>query len=97
MRRIQAINCFGKDAGTGGLPHTTWSAEEIGMRQLIAGNGIFERGGECFLPHDGAKGGRPVFSRRNNKSIHDRIGQIVRHKCTKNIGFLYLYVKLKVR
>jgi hypothetical protein len=57
------------------------------MCQFVAGNGIFERGGECFLPHDGAKGGRPVFSRRNNKSIHDRIGQIVRHKCTKNIGF----------
>jgi hypothetical protein len=42
------------------------------MSQMIASDGIFKSGGKRVLPHHRTKGGRTVFTGRNNKIIHIR-------------------------
>ena len=49
--------------GTGRLAHTTRSAEQVGMRQLSALDGILQCGGQRLLSYDGVERRRAVFSR----------------------------------
>ena len=49
--------------GTGRLAHTTRSAEQIGVRQLSALDGILQGGGQRLLAYDGVERRRAVFSR----------------------------------
>ena len=59
---VLAVDGLGKDAGTGGLSYTTWTAEEVGMGQFSALHGILQGGGECRLTHDGIEGRRTVLT-----------------------------------
>ena len=61
-RRRLAVDGFGKDSCTGCLTHTTWSAEEIGMSQLSAADGILQRSGQCLLTYHCVERHRAVFS-----------------------------------
>ena len=45
-----AIDCFGKNAGTGGFTHTARTAEKICVSQFFAFNRIFQGGSERILP-----------------------------------------------
>ena len=46
-----AVNGFGKDAGTSGLAHATWSTKQIGMSQLLILDGSLEGVGESLLTY----------------------------------------------
>ena len=58
-----AVDSFCEDTGAGCLSYTTWSAEEVGVSQFPALNGIFQCGGQCLLSYHGVKRGRSVLSR----------------------------------
>ena len=60
--RILAVDSLGEDTGASGFSHTTRTAEQIGMSQLSALDGILQRGGERRLTYDGVEGNRTVFS-----------------------------------
>lgn len=60
--QVQAVDCLGKDAGTRGFPDAAGTAEEIGMRQFLREDCILERGGQRFLPDNGVKRCRTIFS-----------------------------------
>ena len=59
---ILAVDGLGEDACAGGLAHATWAAEEVGVSQFAALDGILQRRGECFLTHDSVEGKGPVLS-----------------------------------
>ena len=60
------VDGLGKDACTGGLTHTTRSAEEVGMCQFSALHGILQGGGQRLLSYHCVEGGRAIFTGRNN-------------------------------
>ena len=63
--RIGAVDHLGEDTCRGRLADTTGSAEQVGMRQLTAQNGIFERLGDIVLSDQAVKILGPVFSGGN--------------------------------
>ena len=69
-RRVLAVDGFGKDAGTGGLSHTTGSAEQIGMGQFARLYGILQCRCQGCLSYDRIKRHRSVFSCRNDIFFH---------------------------
>ena len=69
LRRL-TIDGFGQDAGTGGFTYTPWAAKQKSMRQVVIADGIFQRSGNVFLPHNCIKGLGTVFSGRDNEFFH---------------------------
>eukprot|EP00388_Colpodella_angusta_P022862 GDKJ01058438.1.p2 GENE.GDKJ01058438.1~~GDKJ01058438.1.p2 ORF type:complete len:236 (-),score=-10.76 GDKJ01058438.1:489-1196(-) len=61
-RRVFAIDGLCQYTGAGSFTHTTRTAKQIRMRQMIVANGIFERSGNVLLPHNRIKGLRAVFT-----------------------------------
>ena len=39
---VEAVDCLGEDARTGGLAHTSWATEKVGVGELSALYGVFE-------------------------------------------------------
>jgi hypothetical protein len=70
---VLAIDGLGKYPGTGGLPHPSGSAEQIGVTQEIVLNGVPECCGDGRLTHHIGKTCRSVLSCRYNKFIHMRL------------------------
>ena len=68
--RIQAIDRLGKDTGTRGLTHSTGTAKEVGMSQLVTLYCIFKCSCQGFLSHHATKSRRTVFPCRYNIIIH---------------------------
>ena len=66
----QAVDGLCKDAGAGGLSHAAGTAEEVGMGQLGALDGVFERRGNMFLPDDRGEGRGAVFACADDKITH---------------------------
>jgi hypothetical protein len=69
LRRL-TIDGFGQDAGTGRFTYTPWTAKQKSMRQVVIADGIFQRSGNVFLPHNCIKGLGTVFSGRDNEFFH---------------------------
>ena len=59
----KTIYSFRKDAGAGGFPDASRSAEEIGVSEFATRYGVLQRGGQRTLPHHRVKGGRTILSR----------------------------------
>ena len=70
LRGRHTVDGLRKDACTGGLTHTAWSAEEVSMSQFSALHGIFQRGSQCLLSHHRIEGDRAIFTGRNNIFFH---------------------------
>lgn len=68
---VQAVDGFGKDARTGSFAHSARAAEQIGMRQFVLRNGIFQRSGQRLLSDNRVERRRTVFSGRNNIFSHE--------------------------
>ena len=47
---VDAVQGLGQDTGCGRLAHAAGSGEEVGMGDLARLNGVFQRGGDVFLP-----------------------------------------------
>ena len=60
--RVEAVDGFGEDAGAGGLAHAPRAAEQVGMGELSACDGIPQRGGDVRLSDHRFESGRSVFS-----------------------------------
>ena len=71
LRGRHTVDGLRKDACAGGLTHTTRSAEEVGMSQFSALDGVLQRRGQCLLSHHRVKRRWPVFSGRNNIFFHN--------------------------
>ena len=72
-RAVLAVDGLGKDAGARGLAHTPWTAEEVGVAELILLDRIEERGGQRLLPHHVSEGGGAVLQCRYDKVTHRRL------------------------
>ncbi len=48
--RVEAVDGLGEYAGAGGLAYAARTAEQVGVGQLAAGDGVAERGGDMRLP-----------------------------------------------
>ena len=75
-RRVLTVDGLGKDTGTGGLAHASWSAEQIGMSQFAALHSILQRGGQCRLAHHRVERHGTVFSCRYD--IFHTISSLIR-------------------
>ena len=62
-RGMKTVDIFGEDAGAGGFPDASRSAEEIGVSEFATRYGVLQRGGQRTLPHHRIKGGRTILSR----------------------------------
>ena len=71
--RVQTIDGFGEDTGTGSLSHTAWTAEQVGMSQLVGSDGILQGGGQGTLAHYRIKRCRAVLPRRYDVILHKRL------------------------
>jgi len=61
LLRVEAVDGFGKDAGTSRLANTARTAKEIGMSQLARADGILQRCGQRPLTHHGIEVERTIF------------------------------------
>ena len=68
--RIQTIDRLGKDTGARSLTHSTGTAKEIGMSQLVTLYCIFECSCQGLLAYHTTKSRRTVFPCRYNIIIH---------------------------
>ena len=59
---MKAVDSLGEDTRTGGLTHAARPAEEVGVCQLSALDGILQRRGQRLLSRHRVKGGGAVFS-----------------------------------
>ena len=50
------VDGLGEYAGTRGLAHSSWTAEEVGMAELVLLDRIEERSGQRLLPHHVSEG-----------------------------------------
>ncbi len=66
----EAVDGAGEDAGAGGFAHAARAAEEVGVCQLPLRDGVFQRGGQRALPHDGVKRGGAVLACRYDVVVH---------------------------
>ena len=69
---MQAVDRLGEDARAGGLAHAARAAEEVGVRQLPALDGVFERRGDVLLSDDRCEGRGTVFAGADDKVLHNR-------------------------
>jgi hypothetical protein len=65
-----AVDGLGKDTGTGGFAHAAGSTKEIGVRELLSGDGLLERGGDNTLPHNAIEMGGPILTGRDDEITH---------------------------
>ena len=70
LARVLAVDCLGKDAGTGGLSHTSRTAEKISVGKLATLHCILQCGSQRTLSNHRIKGHRTVFSSRNYVFFH---------------------------
>ena len=68
--QVLAVNGFGQDTRTGSFAHTTRTAEQKCLRQLVILNCVFKRIGNMLLTYNTFKRNRAVFASRNNKILH---------------------------
>ena len=66
---VEAVDALGEDACAGGLSHSSGAAEEVGVCQLLACDGIFEGGGDVALAHDRFECLWAIFASRNYKVV----------------------------
>ena len=71
-RGAEAVDGFGKNAGTCGFSDAARTAKQIGVSQFAGCNGIFQRCGEGVLSHHAVKRVGPVFSCRYDVVAHNR-------------------------
>ena len=76
-RRVLTVDSLGKNAGTSGLSDATRTAEQIGMSQLPALNGVFQSGGQCRLSYHGIKCHGTVLACRDNIFFHNILKKFV--------------------
>ena len=67
---VGAVDSFGKNTRTRRLAYPARTAEEIGMSQSAACDGIFERPGQCLLAYYAVECRRAVFSCRYDILFH---------------------------
>jgi len=60
--RVQTIDGFGKNSGTGGFANASGTAKQVGVRQLVVFDRVFQRGCEGGLPDHRLKGVGAVFA-----------------------------------
>ena len=70
LARVLAVDCLSKDAGTGGLSHTSRTAEKISVGKLATLHCILQCGSQRTLSNHRIKGHRTVFSSRNYVFFH---------------------------
>lgn len=84
---VLTIDCFSENTRASCFSHTARTAKQIGVCQMIAFNGIFQRSGQRALPHHRHKCRRPVFTRGNNIMTHvfrkDLFTKIMIFVCTQ--------------
>ena len=66
----EAVDGLGEDAGAGGLAYAAGTAEEIGVGQLAALDGVLERRGDMFLSDDRSEGRGAVFACADDEITH---------------------------
>ena len=66
----ETVDGLGEDPRAGGFPDAAGPAEEIGVSQLSALDGILERGGDMFLPDDRTEGRGAVFACADDEITH---------------------------
>ena len=71
LGRILAVNGLGQNTGTCGFTHTSWTAKQKRMGQLMVFDGIFKSSGDMSLSYNSIKGLWPVFSCRYNEFFHN--------------------------
>ena len=69
-RHVFTVDGFGEDTGTGGLSYATRAAEQVGMRQLILADSVFQRRRQSFLANHRVECRGTVLSGRNNEVFH---------------------------
>ena len=67
----EAVDGLGEDAGAGGLTYAAGTAEQIGVGQLAALDGVLEGGGDMLLPDDRRKGRGTVFACADDEFAHN--------------------------
>ena len=60
--KVLAVDGLRKDTGARGLAYSAGAAEQVGVRQLIAQDGILQGGGKRLLPHYALEGGGAVLT-----------------------------------
>ena len=66
-RQVLAIDDFCQNAGAGGFAHAARATKQKRLRQFIAFEGVFERGGDGGLPDNVFETNGAVFAGRNDK------------------------------
>src|SRR5690554_2380863 len=65
-----AIDGFGQNPGTSGLPHPSRPAKQESLCQLLIANGVFKGAGNVLLTDNRVKSYWSVFPCRDNEVIH---------------------------
>ena len=93
---VLAVDGLGEDTGTGGLSHTTRTAEEIGVSQFSALHGILQCGGESRLSDNRVEGDGAVLSCRNDifHIIFEKLWCKVTHFFLKLCNFANEFMKV---
>ena len=68
--QVGAVYRLGQDAGTSGFTHPARATKQERLGQVLALNGILQRGSDVLLPHHTTKRGRTVLAGRNDEIIH---------------------------
>ena len=63
VERIETVDGLRENTGAGGLPHSTRTAEEVRMRQMVLTNRVLQRLRERLLAYHRFEGLRPVLTR----------------------------------
>ena len=67
----EAVDRLGEDSGAGGLAYAAGAAEEVGVGQLAALDGVLKRRGDVLLSDDRAECRRAVFACADDEITHD--------------------------
>src|SRR3982750_220166 len=69
-RLVLAIDRLGEDPRAGCLAYAAGTAEQERMGEMARLNGVLERGGNMFLPHNGVEGLGAVFAGGDDEFFH---------------------------
>ena len=82
--QMLTVDCFCENTRSGGLAHSALSAEQVGMRESSALNGILQRIDKGMLPNDAFECCRTVFACRDYVFFHINLMNVT--KITKVAG-----------
>jgi hypothetical protein len=94
---LAAVDGFRQDTGTGSFTHTSWTAEQEGMRQLLLPDGIFQGGSNVCLTYNRRKILWPVFAGGNDEILHIRVAIYGLEKVSCSIEGRDLYTKSTIK